>query len=645
MSIIFGIRKSEGQSVDEGHLCNRARGTDRYAPDGTFVYANGRIGMGFQPYHTHHRSNLEKQPARDQGCNLVVFDGRLDNHKELRIGLHIQEVDAADSRIVLSAFERWGEDCFSRFIGDWALALWIQADRCLYLARDHAGTRTLYFEQIDGSILWSTYLETFFVEGIPHKIDEEFASSYLACQPTGNLTPYKGIRAVPPAHYLKFHEGCCVSRTHWQCMVNDDLRYGTDREYEEHFLSLFKQSVERRSGTGAPVLAQLSGGMDSTSVVCMSDHIRNTSDRSIPLLDTLSFYDDSEPNWNERPFFSLVEAERGKVGVHIERSFAHRSFEPLNPSKAVYLLPGPDSSAIEYEQRVDDAIRDRGYRAILSGIGGDEVLGGVPTPYPELADYLVSADLELLFRRAVEWCIARKQPITHLLFKTARLIPDLYRSRKRIDRQALPPWIPSSLQDVFIQFQKKSKVDLSRAGLKPSNISNGLAWTAILETLPSLYPESTSRYEYRYPYLDRDLVDYLFRIPREQLVRPGRRRSLMRRALRDLVPQEILERRRKASISRGPLASMRDRRATIERLLSNSLCASYGFIEPRNLQSFMNSAIQENDPKWIPSLIRAVTLEIWIRDCSKLLTPLPLADIVLPPARWSEQDPHLPGSS
>ena len=153
MSILFGISRPEGQVVEERELIELAQGTGRFAPDGTFIRATGRIGMGFQPYHTHLRSKLESLPKVDAHGNMLILDGRLDNHLELCELLELPRDKTADSAIILAAFGRWGEDCFSRFVGDWALALWSNADRTLYLARDHAGMRTLYFEQIAGSIL------------------------------------------------------------------------------------------------------------------------------------------------------------------------------------------------------------------------------------------------------------------------------------------------------------------------------------------------------------------------------------------------------------------------------------------------------------------------------------------------------------
>jgi asparagine synthase (glutamine-hydrolysing) len=165
MSIIFGMRQMNGSDVHERQLHALAQATDRYALDGTVVRAHGNIGMGYQPYHTHERCNLESQPAVDALGNMATLDGRIDNHKALCEILDLDGSDSSDSTIVLAAFRRWGEECFGRLIGDWALALWFQSARLVYLARDHAGTRTLYFEEKDGSLRWSTFLETFFAPG------------------------------------------------------------------------------------------------------------------------------------------------------------------------------------------------------------------------------------------------------------------------------------------------------------------------------------------------------------------------------------------------------------------------------------------------------------------------------------------------
>src|SRR5260370_3987518 len=386
MSIIFGVKKPEGDMVAERQLLGMAHAPDRWAPDGTFVRALGGIGMGLQPYHTHQRSNLECQPIVDDLGNMVSLDGRLDNHNDLRELLEIPDPNTSDSLIVLAAFQKWGEESFTRFIGDWAVAIWLHANRSLYLARDHAGTRTLYYEIRGEQVVWSTVLETFVVRPQSRMLSDAYAIHYLSCLSVRDLTPYMGITAVTPAHYVVFPANAISRTRHWQWAATERIIYQKDVEYEEHFCALFQQSVGRLTGSGSPVLGQLSGGMDSSSIVCMSDTLRRS--RGVPpagLIDTISYFDDTEPNCHEKPYFSLVESLRGKAGVHVDLSGSELDLG-LPPRQPILCSLWPE----DYQASSDQPEVVLGYRVVLSGIGGDELLGGVPTALPELADLLHS---------------------------------------------------------------------------------------------------------------------------------------------------------------------------------------------------------------------------------------------------------------
>ena len=124
MSIIFGLRKPFGDTVEKEDMLMLGAATEAYAPDGVFVRAAGCFGMGFQPYYTTDRGRLETQPIEDRRGNIIAFDGRLDNYADLCRDLGIENTSPGDSSIVLAAFERWGERCFSNLIGDWATALY-----------------------------------------------------------------------------------------------------------------------------------------------------------------------------------------------------------------------------------------------------------------------------------------------------------------------------------------------------------------------------------------------------------------------------------------------------------------------------------------------------------------------------------------
>jgi asparagine synthase (glutamine-hydrolysing) len=116
-----------------------------------------------------------------------------------------------------------------------------------------------------------------------------------------------------------------------------------------------------------------------------------------------------------------------------------------------------------------------------------------------------------------------------------------------------------------------------------------------------------------YPYLDRDLVDFLFRIPKEQLFRPGENRSLMRRSLKTIVPKTILERRQKALITRGPFAALRREESLIHRLFDHSVSARMGYIDQIEIQRTLRSVGHGGDLYVLPSLMRAIHLELWLQ--------------------------------
>jgi asparagine synthase (glutamine-hydrolysing) len=434
----------------------------------------------------------------------------------------------------------------------------------------------------------------------------------LPCRrPIGELTPYEGIRSVRPGHYIAIRNSIVSQHAHWTSLITTSIHYKEDSQYEEHFLSLFRQSVERRTGPGAPILAQLSGGMDSTSIVCMSDHVRRLENPDAELLDTVSFYDDSEASLNDRPYFSIAESRRGKVGTHIDVAYSQRNFMPHDPDDGIYGLPGADSFSLQQERNFYNAVWQRGFRSILSGIGGDEVLGGVPFAFPELAGYLLCGHIYKFVRQSIAWSLIDRSPLIHTIFGTAKNAMRLYTNRS-LRGGAAPPWVACWLVERSREIAAGDRIPLRRWVAPPHRVDNSFAWQSIMETLPHLFPPILYRPEYRCPYLDKDLVHYLFSIPREQLLRPGRRRSLMRRALRNIVPHEILERRRKAFQLRAPLRTLQRDISVLERLFADSLAAGAGFIDAGKLRIDLRGAAQ-GESEWWQMLLRTIALELWLR--------------------------------
>jgi asparagine synthase (glutamine-hydrolysing) len=175
----------------------------------------------------------------------------------------------------------------------------------------------------------------------------------------------------------------------------------------------------------------------------------------------------------------------------------------------------------------------------------------------------------------------------------------------------LPPWIRCGAQHDR-GAEQTVLLRANRFSYSPQTIVNTLAWSSILETLPGKNPPVLFRYEYRFPFLDRDLVEYLFRVPLTQMSRPGRRRYMMRRALRGLVPATVLERPRKGFIIRSPLALLRNRSQEIAELLGSSRSLLQDLVDVpvflRALEVIRNGVELDR----LACAMRTINLTIWI---------------------------------
>lgn len=614
MNIIFGMWRPHGPSVIRQELESIAVHTRVFAPDGEWFRVSDDIGFGIQAQYTHVRSRLEIQPASDVASNIVVYDGRLDNYQELAEQLGLEGEEASDSEIVLSSYRQWGEDCFRRFIGDWALALWDARSRELYLARDHAGTRLLHYSSSFGTIVWATYLDSYVSTSRLDLLDPVYLASYLAMVPCYGRSPYQEVSSVLPGHFLKATlRGTTISRF-WTPALDEASSDRSTDDYKTEFLYLFKQAVARRTGPGAPILAHLSGGMDSTSIVCVADRLRQISGSKTQTLDSLSYFDDSEPNWNERPYFKLIEEKRDGRAYHVDSSLYRPTFERPSGYGARYLYPGIDGSSIRHDLDLNTIVRPGGYRSILSGIGGDEFTGGNPTPATELVDAFARGRVIAGTHCAIDWCIAQHLSLVELLGRGFSFLRTHLPSASRDLATNAIPWLSGTAREQCgIALGELPVAHFIPLAVRPKMVELSETWWYTLRTQAHLKPSEVFRYEYRYPYLDRNLVEFLLRLPAEELARPGRRRFLMREALKDIVPSEILERRRKAFLLASPLVQLRKVTPRIEQAIRQSVLADAGLIDRALIQKALSDTLSGNTTRLWSYIVRFATLETWLQ--------------------------------
>ncbi len=615
MSAQAGIWNKDGEPVDRNWLSQVSDALRRQGPDGEFMYVDGPLGLVYRPFHTTAESRREKQPyISPRGC-VITWDGRLDNRDELVPALigDLGSLDPAEVAIVGAAFDRWGTDCFRRLVGDWAASVWNPQERILVLAIDYMAIRHLFYHQKQDSIRWSTDLTPLvLLSGDTFHVDDEYIAGYFAHDPEAHLTPYREIREVPPGQFVRVTPFKATTHQYWTFTPSSRVRYRRDQEYEEHFRHVLWQAVKTRLRSDQPVLAELSGGLDSSGIVSVADRILATERGLTPHLDTLSYYDQTEPNGDDWLYFPIIEKRRGRVGAHIDASKLATSTLSLEHSEFA-AEPGPLNIGYEIEAERAAIVRDGGYRAVLSGIGGDEFLGGIPNPHSQLADALLQLKLGTLAKQLVAWSLIKRKPLIHLLWGTfAELLPSsltqLWATQGRVE-----PWIdkkfasrtriPLKLLDVKEHFGLLLPTRRSCIGgvvLMSNKVSK---WSGRMLALE----------EVRYPYLDQRLIEFILAIPATQLLRPGDRRSLMRRSLKNIVPEEILSRQTKQFGARTPVMAIERNLDEVRKAFESPVSATLGYI---NKDAFMErlDAARAGKQIHITRMLRTISLELWLHD-------------------------------
>lgn len=616
MSVQFGRWNFDGKPVGQDYLEKVRPLLAPYGPDAAGSYSNEDIRILYHALHTTEESRRETQPHVARTGEIVTWDGRLDNRPELigQMG-HLVTARSTDVEIASAAYEHWREDCFSRLIGDWALSIWNPNTRLLILAKDPIGTRHLFYSLDEKQVSWSTILDPLILfAGKPFTLSEEYIAGWFSFLAAAHLTPYVGIHSVAPSSCVLIRAAKYTVSKYWDFDPRNGIRYRTDAEYEEHYRTVFAEAVRRRLRSDRPILAELSGGMDSSSIVCMADTIiaRGSAD---PRLDTVSYYDDSEPNWNERPYFTKVEQKRGRAGTHIDVGKQEVAAFDFNRDHFAATPVSGFGRTSEASRQFADCITAHGTRVVLSGIGGDEFNGGVPTPTPELQDLLASGQFSALAHQLKTWALDKRKPWFHMLAGAIRsfFAPALVGVPKHL-RPA--PWLNPS----FVRRNRAAlhgyENRIRLFGPLPSFQETRNTLEVLRRQLESCVLSSEPVYEKRYPYLDRNFLEFICSIPREQLVRPGERRSLMRRALLGVVPDEILHRKRKAYIARGPRAEILADWTRYADGAHRMMCASLGFVETQRFLDALQRAHQGREVSMV-TLMRTLSLELWLRCLSR----------------------------
>jgi asparagine synthase (glutamine-hydrolysing) len=625
MSVQFGRWNFEGQPPAPDYIEKVGATLAPYGPDSNESYSKGGIEILYRAFHTTKESRREKQPYISPSGDVITWDGRLDNRadliSELRDSLTVNSTDVA---IVAAAYEKWRTNCLGKLIGDWALSIWNPSERSVLLAKDHIGTKHLYYSFDHGQLTWSTVLDPLVLfAGRTFEISEEYIAGWFATMfPAAHLTPYVGIHHVPPSSSVLLRPGKHIVSKYWDFDPGKRIRYRTDAEYEEHFRSALATSVQRRLRSDRPVLAELSGGMDSSSITCIADTVIARGAAECPRFDTISWYDDSydriEPDSNELHWITKVEEKCGRTGCHINfRELRAKEVRPQESwtsefeSDRFAVTPVPNNSQSEFLKRYKACIQSQGYRVTLSGIGGDEATGGgVPSPTPELQNFLARARFITLARQLNAWAIKMRKRRLPLLWEA---IQGFFSARVEVPKDfLLAPWLhlPFVCRNRAAFYGYPFRVKLF--GPLPSFQDHIDKFEANRRFMVSCHLSSELLREVRYPYFDRDFLEFMYAIPREQIVGVGLRRSLMKRALVGIVPDELLKRRRKTFVPPEPKQGSSPECPSLVEIGQHIIGSSLGIINPDRFGEALQKVHRNKDVP-IGSLKHTLTLESWLR--------------------------------
>lgn len=525
----------------------------------------------------------------------LAWDGRLDNRHDL---LSRGDIDrcATDTEIVMASYVRSGPEFLSQLVGDFALSLWEPATRTLILARDAFGTRPIYYVATPHRIAWSSDLASF-VDLSPVEIDEDYIASYLNSAPDVTRTAYKHIRSVPPGVALIIRDNQMTSHEFWRPFDVGTIHYRHDEEYEEQFRELFRDAVRCRLRSDRPVWAELSGGLDSSSIVCMADQIVESGEITAPPVETVSYVYDNSAGSDERRFINDVEQKRGRVGFHFHEDDAVGRYRDLDLASVI--RPNPTFRFTQRHAWVRERMQRTASRVLLSGVGGDNLLWSGAGVSPQLADLLVRFKMRSLHKQVRSWSEATLRSYGETLWQGAivPLLPQRFETN------------PSTL--VHRRFAR-------RVGMKdgnfrlPSDRINAAMLSVAVGAVASCYYRDRTSTEYRFPFLHRPLVEFLLAIPIDQKLRPSENRSVQRRALKHILPDSILTRQSKRWPTEALCRTLANNWSEVEWLFQNPRVCDYGFVDAAALKAAARR-VQHGLQNVAGELSLILSTELWLR--------------------------------
>ena len=564
------------QSTDDERAVRSLDLMRHRGPDRTSQWCDSSTWLGHNRLSIVDLSNDADQPMSDKdGRFRVVFNGEIYNYQTLRSELQRassqQWTSASDTEVLLNAYKAWGIESFRRLNGMWAAAILDTADGSVILTRDRFGVKPCYWAHLDGKAIFASEIKSILAMGVATRPDWGQIGRYLkgwGCD-SGYSTPFEGIQAVPPGHWIKIDMTGTVSnpRPYWSLAEELVEPPRSSDQRVEHFRELFEDSVRLRLRTDVDTGVALSGGLDSASVYGAAQLLMDRGDvltattgeqanfrlfsvaNSGSSIDESRWINDCLDYWDDKKSVSWISPEPSNFVDLIDEVVWHQ--------EAPVWSSGVFAFHILYRR-----IAESGTRVVLEGHGSDEMLGG----YPHLALAAVQSHSRLFHlrelwhtskafqetvnpglgqvRSSAMWTFFSNYPATATF---TGLLRRLAGRPRRTVVSAGHPYLSHDLMD------EVATLESSPTTLNSSKLSQSLELAFTDQILPIVLrvaDRASSAYsvESRAPFMDYRLVQYIFSLPASDIV-DRQTKQILRRAASSWAPQSVVNRTAKVGFA------------------------------------------------------------------------------------------------
>lgn len=589
-------------------------------PDDEGYYVSGPVGFGFRRLSIIDLNTGHQPISNEDGSAWIVFNGEIYNYQELRQQLqskgHVFKT-RTDTEVIIHLYEEFGEDCVKRLRGMFAFAIWDERHRLLLLARDRVGIKPLYYWLDTKSLIFGSEIKAILAdpgvtpEVLPGMIDRFLTYYYVP----GEETLFRKIRKLAPGHYMVVKDGQAQIKQFWDLHFSSATR--SVKQAEEELICLLEESVRLHMISDVPVGFLLSGGVDSTA---MLDFAVGKTGHTLSSF-TLGF---SAPDVaDERPYAQLAARKYGTR--HYETTITAQDFADFLPKFAWFMeepVCEPQAVALYYVSRL---AKDH-VKVLISGEGGDEAFAGYQTyrgilwlerlktlirPFAPV----VSSGLTRINRTLGTHRLEKYSPLLTLPFE------DYYYSRTSTPFLYFNAHADELYSKDFALYIDKG---FSLAAIK-RYLGNGVGNSKVnrmlyVDTKTSLPDDlllkadkmtMANSIELRVPFLDHRILEFAASLPESFKVRGFTTKYIAKRALRNRVPKEILQ-RKKAGFP-VPYGSWlkTELRGWLQDILLDKWTLSRGYFNRRTIERM----ISENSVSggYSRELLSLTALELWHR--------------------------------